>query len=83
MFHVKHRKGGPPPAGVKLKERRFRAEIIYFLVCYHLLFVAKGSVLWRRCGREMGRSSATAQKAEACGLVGHWGMFPAPEAEVM
>ena len=69
MFHVKHRKGGPPSGGGELKERLFRAEIIYFLVCCHFLFAAKGSVLWRRCGRKMGRAAATAQKAEACGLV--------------
>ena len=78
VFHVKHRygdvsretsQGRASLRGGELKERRFRAEIIYFLVCCHFLFAAKGSVLWRRCGRKMGRAAATAQKAEACGLV--------------
>ena len=68
MFHVKHRKGGPPCGG-KLKERRFRAEIIYFLVCCHFLFAVKGSVLWRRCGRKMGRAAATPGRPKPAGVV--------------
>lgn len=69
--------------GGELKGRLFGAEIIYFLACHYFLFAAKNSVLWRRCGRKMGRSAATAPRPKSSGSVGHWGMFAAAEGEGM
>lgn len=90
VFHVKHRcgdvsretsQGRASLRDGELKERRFRAEIIYFLVCCHFLFAAKGSVHWRRCGRKMGRAAATPGRPKSAGRpdTGE----SAPEAEAM